>query len=81
MLRQKTGSQLPVKTPERPFFEAYVVTLFHNVVNLFNYVVRLIKLVNHNILVNSLTPKVTYHCYHQFFRDFSVKCLLYNFLL
>ena len=47
----------------------------------FNYVVRLIKLVNRNILVNSLTPKATYHCYHRFFRDFSVKCLLYNFLL
>ena len=26
---------------ERPFFEAYVVTLFHNVVNLFHYIVRL----------------------------------------
>ena len=30
---RKIESRLPVKTPERPFFEAYVVTLFHNVVN------------------------------------------------
>ena len=32
--------------PERPFFEAYVVTLFHNVVNLFHYVVRLNQISN-----------------------------------
>ena len=46
MLHQKTGSRLPVKTPERPFFEAYVVTLFHNVVNLFHCVVRINQISN-----------------------------------
>ena len=45
-LNQKTGSQLPVKTPERPFLEAYVVKLFHIVVNLFHYVVRLNQMSN-----------------------------------
>ena len=46
VLCQKIGSRLPVKTLERPFFEAYVVTLFHNVVNLFHYVVRLNQISN-----------------------------------
>ena len=68
VLSQKTRSQLPVKTPERPFFEVYSVNLFCNVVNLFHNVVRLDQISN-NILVNLLTPKVTHHCYHRFFHD------------
>ena len=44
--QEPTEDSTPVKTPERPFFEAYSVNLFCNVVNLFHNVVRLDQISN-----------------------------------
>ena len=57
-----------------------ICNLFYTVVNLFHNVVRLDQIVTNNILVNLLALKVAHNCYHQFFHDLTVKCLLYNLL-
>ena len=64
MLSQKTRSRLPVKNLERPFFEAYSINLFHNVVRLDQ--ISNSFLISNTILVDLLTPKATHHCYHRF---------------